>query len=235
MFLKKIFKNPFTKKPLENKPILKTITFASYPEKKVDRKYIDIFWKNFFSGKLEKNVLKRRDKAVISKSNISLKIFALSPTVTVTLRKLDVTTGRVFLKIHESLNQKLKNTEFKYSQLVLADIIDYKIINQEMYIMERIIPSLTVYDFLFNYENMKYKNRFQNSFINKIKTVDENAIRNIRNNLGDAFNEIKFSKIINEEIVDFHSKNIIVIDYNQKTNKFKLGLIDIIGTESRSF
>jgi len=217
-----------------------TIIFASYPKKKVDRKYIDSFWKKYFNGKLKRMVSRRKDCAVISDINLDVKIFPLSFTVAVTVRKMDIDRGREYLKLKAMINKKIKQNKFKYSEIVIADIIDYKIKDGSCYILERIIPSITVQDLLTKnrFKEILFENRFNTSFTKTINKMSSIAIEKMHSDLVKALIEISNSSIIwdyDKLKLDFNNKNIIIIDYNPEIGKFKFGLIDLRGVNSRSF
>jgi len=133
------------------KPV--NVTFASYPKKKVDRKYIDAFWEKYFNGSLEKAISRRKDKAIISSYNHKIKILPLSPTVAVTVRKIN--NGKRYIEIKKYFEKKFKENKSKYFEVVFADIIDYKVKDNYYYLMERIIPSVTALDL----SNYRYANR----------------------------------------------------------------------------
>jgi hypothetical protein len=242
---------PIKKTPIpKRKPKQNNIVFASYPKKKVDRRYIDAFWKRYFNKKLEDATLKRKDRAMITTSKPDMIIFPLSPTVAVTIRNISYNSvsfnikgirfysGKDYLELKKTIDKIIKENKLKFSEVVLADIIDYKIKDGNYYIMERIIPSITVNNFLYylkyNTLNIFSNNRYNNSFIRTISKLDKEFLVKMHNNLNKALNELKQSPI-NIKKLDLNNNNTIIIDYNPNTEKFKFGLIDLIGSKSKSF
>lgn len=227
-----------TSRPLTKTP--GTIIFASYPKKKVDRKYIDAFWKRYFSGELKEATLKRKDGSVISSYNHLINILPLSPTVAVTVRKID--NGKKYLEIKKYFEKKFKENKPKYSEVVFADIIDYKIKDNNYYLMERIIPSVTAQDLLHYKENKKvsFKNRFSKSFYRTVEKMDPKNLEKMNNDLYRAIREIyDINRTMYKEnrnmSLDSNVTNIIVIDYNPKIGKFKFGIIDVKRGVNSSF
>ncbi|MDD3178066.1 MAG: hypothetical protein PHR26_00945 [Candidatus ainarchaeum sp.] len=213
----------------------KKITFASYPKKEVAIKYVDAFWKRYFDGSLEKSLSKRKDNHFISNYNPNVKIFPISPTVSVTVRKMNLIDVRPYFEIHKYYKEKFKNANFKYSKFVLTDIIDYKKKGDFYYVLERIVPSISVYDFyVSDFKGFK-ENRFSKSFQKSLEKVD---LLKMKEDLGPALNELKHFINNNSKFkfrLDNSNNNIIIIDYNPETHKFKFGLIDFAGMSSKSF
>jgi len=219
MIFKRIFKR-------NNKP---KINFASYPEKKVNKKYIDSFWEKYFDGTLKRSIHKRIDNNTISSYNPNVKIFPLSPTVAVTIRKIK--NGKRYLELNEYFKNKLNNKKLKYSEIVISDIIDYKVKGRDYFLMERIIPGASVADVL-NYKlynRTAFLNRFNNSFLKIVQKMDKKTLDKMYINLEKAINELKITIRENEKEhkIDNSKGNIIIIDYNPNNGKFKLGLIDL--------
>jgi len=213
------------------------IILASYPKKKVDKKYINSFWEKYFNGELQKMASKRIDCSVISSYNQKVKILPLSPSVAVTVRLLWTTVGNIYLERQKILKNRLKAHKLKKSEIYLADLIDYKIKGEIMYIMERIIPSISVEDiYKFDYEKNKMiatKNRYDNQFTKTISKMDKNAYDKMLVNLKKALEEIRIKN--NDSVLDLNYGNLIIIDYNPESGKFKLGVIDLVGANSKSF
>lgn len=245
MPLKKVASSNLKKKSSSrvSRPLTKTpgtIIFASYPRKKVDKKYIDAFWERYFNGELKKFISKRKDNAIISDLNVNVNIFPLSKSVAVTVRKMAIDRGKEYLKLKKIIDKIIKKNKFKYSEIILADIIDYKIKNSNSYILERIIPSITVKDVLiyFEFNGRLFKNRFNNSFTKVINKIPSKIVDKMYFDLEKALIEISNSSIVwNEEKLklDFNYKNMIIIDYNPEKAKFKFGFIDLTGINSKSF
>jgi len=227
------------KKTTKKVPIKKktnSIVFASYPKKVVDKKYINSLWTKYFNGTLEDLIYKRKDISYISRYNKNVKIIPLSPTIAVTIRKCSIHVGENYLKTATFFKKKLVNLKLKHSEVLLADIVDYKKIKNNYYIMERIIPSISVSDLKVYLDRSSTTNRFQESFVKKLKGIDTNSFRN---NINIAYAELKeelnnISKLSGINI-DKAPNNVIIIDYNKDINRFKFGLIDFMGKGSESF
>ncbi len=102
--------------------------------------------------------------------------------------------------------------------------------------MERIIPSISVSDLKVYLDRSSTTNRFQESFVKKLKGIDTNSFRNKINiayaELKEELNNISKLSRVN---IDKAPNNVIIIDYNKDTNRFKFGLIDFMGKGSESF
>lgn len=227
----------------KNRPKPANVVFASYPKKKVDRRYIDVFWEKYFNGSLKKAISRRKDVGIISQNRKEVKIFTLSPTVAVTVRSVSSKIGKQYLDKHKIINMKIKIHKLKRSEIFLADVIDYKIIDGNCYIIERIIPSISVKDiFMYDYSRNKikdYENRYQNQFSRTISKMNKKSLNKMLTDLDKALKELRESPLLwsdnNEPIIDHNAGNTIIIDYNPKIGKFKFGFIDLIGTNSKSF
>jgi len=117
-----------------------------------------------------------------------------------------------------------------------TDIIDYKKTKDNYYIMERIIPSISIQDFETYLITRKLENRFQSSFVKNLKGINTNSFIT---NLDVAYKELREELYniyrLSEMTIDKAKNNVIIIDYNKETGKFKFGLIDFFGIRSRSF
>jgi hypothetical protein len=98
--------------------------------------------------------------------------------------------------------------------------------------MERIIPSISVIDLKVYLGHNWNTNRFQKSFVKKLKGIDTNSFRN---KINIAYAKLNNISKLSEVNINKAPNNVIIIDYNKNTNKFKFGLIDFMGKGSESF
>jgi hypothetical protein len=243
-------KKTLLKKPTEKTNVSSNVTFAPNFEKKLTNKQKQDFWNRYFSQESKQFIEKRKiDKKPVSISeyNKEMIIFKASPTVLATVRNKFPVQFKDYLLYYLRLKKHLPflNKKLTCCQIVLCDLLSIYSGNRKKYILERVFPSISVFDFLYygklpklsgqkrnspSFQEALEKNRFFPSFI---KNLEKNKINleKFERDLNVATYE--FEKVF-QPVTDSSLNNLIILDYNKITGKFKFGLIDYIGEHSKS-
>jgi hypothetical protein len=221
----------FRKAPSNN------ISFVPIEKKKISKERIDAFWKNYFSGNFRDSHLNRilfnGKTDYISSYNNLIKVFPITPTTLVTIRRVVATSYNAFKKDYFLLKRKISKIKLKYSKIELVEIISSrrKAGTYFYYTMERVFPSISINDLEFILRNQSKltkegiikRNRYAPSFLKEIENKKINKEKML-NDLERAYTEFKNSKLL--RYCDASSNNIIILDYNPEKSTFKFGLID---------
>lgn len=244
-------------KLLRKKPINHNLSLASLKKqtssviiftpnfvKEISKEKISLFWKRYFSGQKKVLVNKREKKgktAFISKYNEKVIILPVTSSVAGVVRKLPLKEYITYKKKYFFLKDILANTQFKFSQVLLSEVLSFKEKGDFGYILERVFPSISFKDYIKMYDVLEQKfvseniniNRYASSFL---KTLKENKIDPLKfyADVLRAHEEIEYTKSIDNHF-DTSINNFIILGYNKETGKVKFGFIDICGRNSKSF
>ncbi len=224
-----LFKRPSSKNAFKT-------SFVPIEKKKISKARIDAFWNNYFSGKFKDLHFKRAVSGkpdYISSYNSSIKVFPITPTTVVTIRKVTSNSYDAFKSEFFLLKRKIAKTKLKYSKIELVDIVSSrkKPKSDVYYTMERVFPSISIHDFGFILKNISKltkdaiikKNRYAPSFLKAIEDKKINQEKMLKD-LERAHSEFENSQL--SRYCDASLNNFIILDYNPEKSTFKFGLID---------
>lgn len=221
---------------------VKPLVFIPPLEKPISKAQISSFWKSYFSGKLLQFVLNRTNKQKptnISVYNSNVFVFPISKTSLVNVRIMnDLLTSTFFKSRYFYLKDVCPKLKLKRSKVVVSEILDIRKQNKKEHILERVFPSISIFDFDRIYErNIKKEdlskvNRYAPSFINSLRKNDV-SLTSFNKDLKKAYKEL----ILNKQLAgytDLLENNIIILGYDKTNGSFKFGLIDYYGAVSKS-
>lgn len=232
------------KNELKQPMVPEGLIFTPYFKKKVNPKYIDAFWKDYFSGIIEKRTFNRFLNSklnYIGSYNSSLILFRITPTVVGTVRKFSIKDFPKYKMLYSRLKKDFSEIKLKKSEVVLVDVLSIQKDGRYFYVLERVFPSISVLNFEFFLKhtfstNLNKENRFFRSFL---KTFRESGLsqKSFHTKLKKAFFEFKKHKKIKRygNSIDIAENNLIILGYDKKKDKFRFGFIDFGFFHSGSF
>ncbi|MDO8647702.1 MAG: hypothetical protein Q7R70_04785 [Candidatus Diapherotrites archaeon] len=200
--------------------------FYKFPKKTVSRERLDSFWTDWRVGK-------RVKKFILPMFN-ARQVVAVSPSVLGTVRRFrSDDQARVYWHDADKVNKIVKLLKPKTFNLLPIQLLDLNGSN----ILERIYLAPTISDIEGEIKGGIFQNRHfkhlaarlerKNVPIEKVWKACEKAAEE-----ADKISKIEGQKLHGASfyLFDSHKSNILVLDYNPKTKKVLLGLVDIGGS-----
>lgn len=213
--------------------------------KEVPKKTIDKLVEIYNSGKLYASNYKKIRK------HYDMYVFTLTKSVLATIRIKNAYGLRIYLEKANLFYNKLKKVKPKSFNVAPIDIIDirevkYNKISRYM-LIEKVHPVVDVaiaykiLNFLYASRDNNYSklnvHRYSKNFIRFLKSKNIKDYKDFFNKLSDAVEE--YAKVFSgfhsyDEKIDVNEGNILLLDYDTKTNKFLFGPIDFTGAYTSS-
>lgn len=188
---------------------LESTKMPIFKPKIVSKDVLNLFWKNYF------------EKTINSKSFYGKRdYFKISSTVLGTVREHTKTYINHLAELYK-LHEKIKTKHYTLAPVEIIDIISHPKEPHFYYILERVIPSIDG-DTWYN------TTKSQAGLITKMikKGIDSRKLsKKISLAIDELYKKLKENNLNNK--FDFNSGNILISDYDKKTNKVIIHFIDI--------
>ena len=188
--------------------------FYSFPQKKIARERLNAFWRDYKKGKRVRKLI-----SPYSKYN-NRQVIAVTKTVIGTVRVFRSETGaKEYAKITKGVFESIKKANPKTFELHPIQILDIRGKN----VLERVYLTPSILDIKCSwFENRKYLTDF-------VKRINKKGIplKKIEEKIYEAYMELQSIRVEKALNFDHGENNVLVLDYNPKTKKVLLGLVDL--------
>jgi len=205
-------KEPFKEHKLIEKSIFQELEQKRAPffkPKEVPEKVLDRFWEKYVEHSLG-----------FKKIDGRLKYYKVTPTVLGTVRNMGIGYLKDIANIYR-LHQKIKPKTYILAPVEIIDVIKNPNDKLSCYILERIIPSIDGETFP---SRLALQKRLVNNMQNKSGLTRGKLIDQIE------FATAEFRENLEKNNMGFYDANpgnILISDYDKKTNKFIIHFIDL--------